>query len=183
MFAMCDLSGAPLYRSEPWRGLLPFFEHANIAEEQAMEMLQRHLVVKTLTSVLRLLRELPRLQLRLVCAIDESGCGCELLCPPPRGQSVGSMMREVIGTHEMFADLRPGGGLSSRLHLSPVQVDASGAVVGVWEEGNYSSCHLPQLIGGYYEFLAAADESAGSADGGPFDRKRSTQSVSNHAQA
>ena len=86
MFVICDDRGTPLYRSEPWRGLLPFFEHANIAEEQSMAMLERHLILKTVSSVQRLLRELPRLQLRFVCAIDDSGCGSNLLCPQPQGQ-------------------------------------------------------------------------------------------------
>jgi hypothetical protein len=185
MFAMCDASGAPLYRNEPWRGVLPFFEHANIAEGQAMAMLERHLVVKTLTSVLRLLRELPRLQLRFVCAIDESGCGCGLLCPPPQGQSVTNLIHEVIATEDMFAELRPSGRLHARLDMKPVEVDASGAVVGVWEEGNYSSCHLPDLIGSYYAYLKIADEDRKVVrkKHGPPDKKRRKRSASTEIRA
>lgn len=153
MFAMCDHDGAPLYRNEPWRGVLPFFEHANIAEGQAMALLKRQLVVKTLSSVLRLLRELPHLTLQFVCAIDESGCGCELLCPPPQGQSLSTLIREVIEKDEMFAELRPRGRLHARLRMAPVAVDESGAVTDVWQEAHYSSCHLPDLVESYYKYL------------------------------
>jgi hypothetical protein len=154
MFAMCDDAGTPLYRSNRrWRGVLPFFEHANIAEGQAMALLKRQLVVKTLSSVLRLLHELPHLTLQFVCAIDESGCGCELLCPPPQGESLSTLIRKVIQKDDMFADLRPGGRLHARLRMTPVELDASGTVTNVWQEGNYSSCHLPDLVESYYDYL------------------------------
>jgi hypothetical protein len=153
MFAMCDDAGTPLYRNEPWRGVLPFFEHANIAEGQAMALLKRQLVVKTLSSVLRLLRELPHLTLQFVCAIDESGCGCELLCPPPQGEALSTLIHKVIEKDDMFAELRPRGRLHGRLRMAPVVVDESGVVTDVWQEGNYSACHLPDLVESYYDYL------------------------------
>jgi hypothetical protein len=158
IFVMCDDAEVPLYREQPWRGMLPFFEHANIAEEQPMAMLKRQLVVKTLSSALRLLRELPRLHLRLACAIDEAGCGCDLLCPPPPGESVVNVMHEIVAANDVFADLRPGGALHARLNLQPVEVDAAGKVVRLWEEGMYSSCNLPDLVARYYEYLESVDE-------------------------
>ena len=168
MFVICDDRGIPIYRDEPWRGVLPFFEHANIAEEQPMAMLKRQLAVKTLSSVLRLLRELPRLQLRFVCAIDESGCGCNVLCPPPPGESVVSVMHEIIEANDVFAELRLGSALHARLNLAPVELDTAGKPVQVWEEANYSSCHLPDLIAHYYEYLESANKpkAAPAADAG-----------------
>jgi hypothetical protein len=153
MFAMCDDHGTPLYRNEPWRGVLPFFEHANIAEGQAMALLKRQLVVKTLSSVLRLLRELPHLTLQFVCAIDESGCGCELLCPPPQDESLSTLIHRVIEKDDMFAELRPRGRLHARLRMAPVVMDESGVVTDVWQEGNYAACHLPDLVESYYDYL------------------------------
>ena len=159
MFVICDPQGAPVYRGDrQWRGLLPFFEHANLAEEQPMTMLKRHLAVKTLSSVLRLLRELPRLRLRLVCAIDDSGCGCDLLCPPPPSESVAEVMCELVAANDAFADLRPGGALHDRLHLVPVARGQAGGAQ-LWENGNYSSCNFPQLIAEYYGYLKEDSES------------------------
>lgn len=153
MFVICGEDFEPLFKEQVWRGLLPFFEHANIAEEQTMAALKSQLVVKTLTTVQGLLRDLPRLHLRFVCGIDESCCGSMLLCPPPADTSIRELMRRVIDTQPAFADLRAGGVLSTRLKLDRE----------LWRDGEYSSCHLPDLIGRYYEYIAdRRDADAGS---------------------
>jgi hypothetical protein len=153
MFVICRENFEPLFRDQTWRGALPFFEHANIAEEQTMATLKHQLVVKTLTTLQGLLRELPRLHLRFVCAIDESCCGSTLLCPPPADASIRDLMQQVIDTEPAFADLRPGGSLSARLKLDR----------GLWRDGEYSSCHLPDLIGRYYDYIASRREADTSA--------------------
>lgn len=163
MFVVCDARQVPVYRDEPWRGMLPFFEHGNLAEDQPMTMLKRHLAVKTLSSVLRLLRELPHLNLRLVSAIDESGCGCDLVCPPPTGESIAEVMRQIVDDNEVFADLRPGGKLHQRLILCPVLQATDGPEL--WEDGDYSSCNFPQLIKRYYTYLEGARKAEPDAPG------------------
>jgi hypothetical protein len=154
MFVICGEGFEPLFKEQTWRGVLPFFEHANIAEEQTMAALKNQLVVKTLTTVQRLLRELPRLHLRFVCAIDESCCGSTLLCPPPATDSMRELMQQVIDTEPAFADLRANGTLSLRLKLDQE----------LWRDGEYSSCHLPDLIGRYYDYLAGRREADASSD-------------------
>jgi hypothetical protein len=154
MFVICREDFEPLFSDQPWRGVLPFFEHANIAEEQTLAMLKNQLVIKTLTTVQNLLGELPRLHLRFVCAIDESCCGSTLLCPPPADGSIRELMHQVIETRPAFADLRANGALSSRL-----KIDRE-----LWRDGEYSSCHLPDLIGRYYDYVAERREAEVAAE-------------------
>lgn len=155
MFVICREDFEPLFTEQTWRGVLPFFEHANIAEEQTMTTLKHQLVIKTLTTVQGLLRELPRLHMRFVCAIDESCCGSTLLCPPPAEGSIRELMQQMIDTEPAFADLRVDGTLSLRLKLDRE----------LWRDGEYSSCHVPELIGRYYDYIAARrEDGAGSAE-------------------
>ena len=178
MFVICDEHDVPLHSDRKWRNLLPFFEHANIAEEQAFAMLKRQLVVKTLSSVLRLLHELPRLHLHLVCTIDESGCGSGLLCPPPAAESVRSVMHEIIDANAVFAELRQGGALASRLVLAADD----------WQDGAYSSCHLPEMIESYYRNIhdepgaGDAHEAGSAADSAIPPRPRSRRTTRRAAE-
>jgi hypothetical protein len=147
--------------------MLPFFEHANIAEEQAMATLKSQLVVKALTTIQGLLHELPRLHLRFACAIDESCCGSPLLCPAPADGLIRELMRHAIANEPALADLR--GALSPRLRMDGE----------AWREGVYASCGLPDLINRYYAHVAdrradhlspAAAETSGTNGSGKADR-------------
>ena len=40
MFVICREDFEPLFNEQTWRGVLPFFEHANVAEEQTMATLR-----------------------------------------------------------------------------------------------------------------------------------------------
>lgn len=147
MFVICGPGFRPLYTDQTWRGILPFFEHTNIAEAQTLTTLKLQLAVKTLMTIRGLLQELPQLHLQFVCSIDESFCGCSLLAPPPTGQSMRALIQHVIATEDAFGDLRPGSGaLAPRLCLDGE----------LWRDGEYCSCHLPDLLGKYYRYVSPA---------------------------
>jgi hypothetical protein len=147
MFVIGKTGFQPLYDEEPWRGILPFFEHGNIAEAQSLAIAKQQLAVKTLTTVQSLLDEMPNLHLRFVCAIDQSCCGCSLLVAPPAGEAMHELLQQSIETNPAFSRLRDGGTLASRLSLDPA----------CWRDGDYCSCHLPDLIAGYYASLDEPD--------------------------
>ena len=153
MFVICRPNFEPLYSERTWRGVLPFFEHTNIAEAQTLSTLRHQLLLKTLMTIKDLLHDLPRLHLRFVCAIDDSCCGSALLCPAPGDASIRALLQQLIDSEGAFSELRAGGTLAPRLCLD-------GAV---WRDGEYSSCHLPDLLSAYYAHVNYAD-SLGSAN-------------------
>jgi hypothetical protein len=143
MFVICKPGFEPLYSDEVWRGMVPFFEHGNIAEAQSLAIAKRQLAVKMLSTMQSLLEEMPNLHLRFVCAIDQSCCGCALLFPAPDREAMHELLQDLIETNAAFAPLRAGGALAHRLSLDP----------SCWRDGAYCSCHLPELIGAYYASL------------------------------
>jgi len=91
IIALCDLNGQPRF-AEPWRNILTFFEHGNIADETTYLLIKRQLATKVRSSLESILRERPDVVLTYACAIDDCGCGRTVEFPPPPGES----MRELL---------------------------------------------------------------------------------------
>lgn len=64
----------PFETDDAWRGLIPFFEHANIADGNTYDFLSQQLATKALSSATRILRENKRIGLYYACAVDDSHC-------------------------------------------------------------------------------------------------------------
>ncbi len=67
----------PLYPSQKedtWRGVITFFEHSSIADEDTYDFLSQQLASKALSSVTRILRENKNIGLYYACAVDDSHC-------------------------------------------------------------------------------------------------------------
>jgi hypothetical protein len=140
MFVICDSNDRPMDQRERWRNLMPFFEHGNIADEQTLVTLKKQLATKALSSIASVLDEIPDIKLRYACAIDDSMCGSSLKCPPRPGQSMRELLEETLKgdcfrSHESL----------SRLVISPQ----------VWVNGDYSSCHLPDILSDYFRAIEA----------------------------
>lgn len=138
MFVICDRLGEPLFQERPWRGLLPFYEHGNIADGKTYETLKQQLAHKVLSTLVSLSVAHAELRFRYVCAFDESLCGSGLTYTPPA-----PLLRTLLSDRATAMD-------NARLRESVLLDTASG-----WQDCSFSSCHLPALIGEYYNYVKA----------------------------
>lgn len=137
-----------------WEHLLPVFVHANVADAQALAFQKRVLA----NNALALLQQVwerrtelfePRdlqagIRFHLASASDYSGCGCPVRYPS--GTSLVSLL------HERLA------GEPDRAFAASVLLPAPGADAPAPALAGYcSSCHLPELIADYFDFVQAQD--------------------------
>ncbi len=136
-----------------WEDLLPVFVHANIADANALDFQKRALV----DNALQLLRQVwtrraemfhqddvaQGIQFHLVSASDYTGCGCEVRYPS--GDRLRALMHQRITAE------------ADQAFASAIVVPA----IAVGDEpradelaGYFSTCHLPELVGDYYAFVA-----------------------------
>jgi hypothetical protein len=138
-FVLCDMAGKPLHRDEPWRNMVTFFEHGNLAEDYTYAALKAHLVTKSCLSLELMLNAEEGISLRYGCATDDCGCGKPIEWPPP-----GEAIKDLMEKEDKFITLRDAG----RISLEPPR--ASHEV--------YSACGLPLLVDHYFDSLEADDE-------------------------
>ena len=106
-FVLCDEAGRPLH-DEPWRNLLTFFEHGNLAEPNTYEALKLQLAAKVHSSLDLILKRQKHITVRYACAIDDCGCGRPIACSPPKGQAIKDLLfknhrRLALVHHDRFA--------------------------------------------------------------------------------
>jgi hypothetical protein len=136
-FAMCDAeTGEPFHPDEKWNDLIPFFEHANIADGDTYDFHTSQLACAAVDGALRLLRLDKGLLLRFVCAVDESGCGYNLPYAADATKTIRMKMTEFGSTRRDPAMRR------LRLAFDPEQP---------WKDGDYSACALPDILKAYYD--------------------------------
>lgn len=138
MFVICDASGEPLFPEEPWRGLLPFFTHGNIADAETYRFVREEVVQKALVCLQDLWASAPEITFRYACSSDDGQCGSPLQFPPAR-PTMTELLREK-------AELRLTPAERARLRISDEAVDARFA-------GRYSACHLSELVHQFYDSL------------------------------
>lgn len=141
-FVMCNKdTGEPLNPNHPWRDMIPFFMHANIADIETYDFYASQLARSALESASEMLREEGNddLILRFVCALDETGCGYDSLYQLPERETI----REKMIRH---AD-RPGAvefrSVRRRLILDYHPNEP-------FKDGDYSACALPAIINDHY---------------------------------
>lgn len=168
MFVLCDEDGTPLFSqpqpaqgdqparpAEPWRALLPFFTHGNIAEPDTYAFIRREVAQKCLAAMRSLHRQAPHIKFRFACASDESNCGEPLEFPPATPTMRGFFILErcleesSLSPEERACFILPG-------ELKPngepyPDLDAF--------RDTYSACALPELLHKFYESLAKDDGS------------------------
>jgi len=124
-------------KNTPWLHIIPFFEHANIVDENCYAAAKLQLANKVL-SFLKYNQQFEYdvsqapLKLWFVSAFDESGCGHELEIPP-NGNTIRKTLDELLKEPEHAA-------FKDRLVLN----DVSFAAV-------LSGCHLPDMLHLLYE--------------------------------
>lgn len=135
MFVVQRSDGQPLFPEQKWRGLLPFFEHGNIADGSIYNFLKRQLARKTLAAIEQILGQEADLKLGYVSAFDEpASCGKDLRFPLS-GLRIREIMEELLANE--FPHLQSLGRLSLAKGTDP----------------EYSACHLPDIIEAFYADL------------------------------
>ena len=147
MFLIQDAAGK-YFQDKPWKNLLVFFEHGNIADATTYLTLKEQLVAKACTTLSKVLSEVDAtagpLRLEYACSFDDTNCGegNKALFRPPEDVTILSMLRWRI-------DPLPEGHVlnskSGRLILPP----RTGPVAA----NPYSSCCLPGIVEKFYEDL------------------------------
>gem|GEM_PF-2348877 len=159
MFIICKVpqSGGPPQPvfgtdSHPWLGMVPFFEHGNIADAVTYRGMKLQLAGKILGAISRLYQDCggdaADLRFCYACAIDDPGCGMESDIRTPRafgesngdtiGRTLSGMMKEMLA-EDRFKDI----------HDKVIFDNA-------WQTRHsryFSACHLPDVVRNYYEHL------------------------------
>lgn len=136
MFVILRENGRPLFQKEVWRGLLPFFEHVNIADGRTLQVFKQQLAHKALSAMQALVQPGDRVRFGFAAATDESGCGHKLRFEPAQ-PTVRDIMAELLKTDYRY--LRDSG-----------IVDLSASL-----GAPYSACHLPDVLEDYFTRLDA----------------------------
>jgi hypothetical protein len=139
----------PLNPDDKWRDLIPFFAHGNIAEDPGIyEFHKSQLARGALEGALQLLRhgdndpDEPKIALRFVCAIDESGCGYPLLYPMAGEKTIRGKMIDFVEEARAVASEEDRDALS-RLNLEFHESQP-------YKDGDYSACAMPEIVNEYY---------------------------------
>jgi hypothetical protein len=147
MFVLESGPGRPLMRpGEPWRALLPFFVHGNIADASTYAFLKDRLALEALDSIAAVLGQPdipPDVRFVYMSAIDDSGCGSRLLASDPGTPIKRTMQQLLAGRFASIAD---------RVRILDDSSEIKAADGSYYAEF-FSSCHLPETIGTYFECL------------------------------
>lgn len=130
---LCGTNGRPKH-GEPWKNMLTFFEHGNVADDSTYLMLKRQLAAKVRTSLESILHEHPDLILSFACAIDECGCGEPIRYPAPPGES----MRELLFAESWLARLDAKGWRDRMRTALPGKARVA-----------HAACKLPNTVSAY----------------------------------
>jgi hypothetical protein len=142
-FAMCKAeTDEPFHPKAKWRDLIPFFEHANIADGDTYDFHTGQLACAAVEGALRFLRLDSGLQLRFVCAVDESGCGSKLRYSAGTTKTIRNKMIE-------FTSTSAGLGYDRDPAMQRLLLDFDHEQP--WKDGDYSACALPDILSDYYD--------------------------------
>ncbi len=142
--------------AEPWKDLIPFFEHGNLADPETCVFSKNQLAAKALNGIGGIVRGWPQgsapLRFAFACAIDESGCGLPLAFPDWAG---GVTVRQLL--QDMLAQKAAVGGEEGALFAriageGLIAFDHYTAADGMHD---YSACHLPIYIDRHYQSMDA----------------------------
>lgn len=131
---------------EPWRAILPFFVHGNIAEASTYAFLKDRLAHEALEAIDALIRRPdtpPDVTFAYASAIDDPGCGSPPLVSDP-GEPIKRTLQRLLAAR--FDSI------SVRVRVA----DDSANMLA--EDGSYyaeffSGCHLPETIANYFDCL------------------------------
>lgn len=165
--------------SKPWMGMLPFFEHGNIADFDTYEILEEHLAIKCASTLQTLVKDLKEQKIHNIsfiyaCASDDLGCphcdgessdadGGESKGSFPGLNTPGSLLhsrvRKHLGIHSCSSENLVDSGIwlpppakkneSSGRNKEPGPLDSEITRIRM----KYSGCHLLENIAVLYKSL------------------------------
>jgi GNAT superfamily N-acetyltransferase len=130
-------------KEQAWRGLIPFFQHGNIAEPTVYESIKKELAYKTLHTLKEYLepevcfKDGRVLEISFVCAFDENGDGSTRPLALNSGSTIRQYMDSVLKTTYSRA------GWKARLHLKEDAVP------------EITSCRMPKIVEQYFQSIRA----------------------------
>jgi hypothetical protein len=142
--------------TEPWKDLIPFFEHGNLADPETCFFSKQQLVAKALSGIAAIVRDWSHgavpLRFAYACAIDDSGCGRPLAFPDWAGGDTVRQMLQVALTKKAAA-----GGEESALfaRLASEKIVLFDHYTAADGDHAYSACHLPIYIDRHYRSMEA----------------------------
>ena len=131
---------------QAWRGLIPFFQHGNIAEPTVYESIKKELAYKTLQALKEYLdpkvqlKEERILEISFACAFDENGDGSPSDPSTPalalqHGKTIRGYMDSELKTTYQGQDW------TNRLHLDEHAVP------------QITSCRMPEIVEQYFQSI------------------------------
>jgi hypothetical protein len=144
IFVVLDAAGKPVFPrhdtadlGETWRGLLPFFEHGNIADGMAYDFLKHQLARKAMAALQRLVGQTSGWRFGYACAFDDPGCTPSMEDSRRFPEPAPSMpLRRIC--EDLLATEFPGLADSGRVSVAqPLGRD-------------FSACHLNEVIEAFY---------------------------------
>jgi hypothetical protein len=139
---------------QPWKDLIPFFEHGNLADPESCLFAKRQLAAKVVAGLCAAVREWQGrpapLRFAFACAIDEAGCGHDLAFPDWSGHArmralIGEALRERASADETARRIVDENLLDFR-HFK-----------GSPGEHEFSACRFPAIIGKHYARMERAE--------------------------
>ena len=140
--------------AEPWKDLIPFFEHGNLADPESCLFAKRQLAAKVIAGLCSAVEQWAGqpapVRFGFACAIDEAGCGHELAFPAWSGHYrmralIGDALRERAA-HDPAARRILDEDLLDFRHFN-----------GAPGRHDYSACRLPGVVGKHYASMDRAD--------------------------
>ncbi|WEK47235.1 MAG: hypothetical protein P0Y56_02830 [Candidatus Andeanibacterium colombiense] len=149
------LSRARGAEGEPWKDLIPFFEHGNLADPESCLFAKRQLAAKVVAGLASAVaewagEEVP-VRFAFACAIDEAGCGHDLAFPDWSGHHrMRDLIREALGEK---AVTDPAARRIAEENLLDFE-HFSGAP----GRHDFSACRFPGIVGQHYASMEASAE-------------------------
>ncbi len=158
MFVLCDANGDAIFPEEPWRGLLPFFTHGNIAEPDTYRFIREEVARKSADAIKSILTHSPLVRFRFACSSDASNCGSDLMFPPAKPTMLDCFVREMLSRMtrtEQACVIVPNAALPADPDyraMHPARTDEDDF------QKIYAACHLPERLSDFYDSIADEDE-------------------------
>jgi hypothetical protein len=155
MFVIVDSKAGQLfYEGQPWKNLLAYFEHGNIADPSTYQALKENLAAKICASLDKILEKEAGVAIGYVCAFDDSNCGAgnNVIFPSAGSRLVDLLQDRIARDSASLATAKREG----RLFLPDTHPPAG--------PNPYGSCHLPETIEGFYRELDEAAAGAAAKD-------------------
>ncbi|MGP0042628.1 MAG: hypothetical protein ACLPJW_18295, partial [Rhodomicrobium sp.] len=171
MFVIEDGEGNLFFPHQPWKNLLPFFEHGNIADATTFLTLKECLIAKVASALTEILERAPNpgeasVSIRYVCALDDSNCSApgSVLFPTHRGVGQGSaagpkperlidILKKTVSSVQSLSAAHGAGRL---------QLPSEG---GSEADHDFASCDLPAIVEGFYQDLKSQGDSPSCSQG------------------